>query len=290
MIEFRPEIGMIEYISEELKKLGHKYKNELSYEKNFMDLLSTQRHIPEPKKRLIIELKNITIPPDLYLGYNEIKRKIHSGESIKPHLNRLTKDISKKDKLLISWNIHHLHLGLNIESDGYTERTGPILFVMFLSGFVIFIDILQHGKGFSDVWVNKKLIEKIHNNFPQVISVYKMELITADTLDEKQMMALRKINGNHAIKMSDGTVYVLMGTMSNGQSFHDQIKLMRIAIELKTIKEKIENNQEPIMQALNYNSSDKVTLSVQPQKNGILLVYDVAKNVSLIFRETIKSE
>ena len=57
---------------------------------------------------------------------NNLINKLQNAEDIIPHLSRSVKDKQYNDALYNDWKIYHLHLGINIESDGYVERTKKI--------------------------------------------------------------------------------------------------------------------------------------------------------------------
>ena len=101
--------------------------------------------------------------------------KIEKGESVNPHLNSATKK-DQLDGLLYDWGIHHLHLGETFSAPGYVERTGPVLFAIFRKDDVYFIDIRNH-----EGWSDKNLLEIVNRNWPELLSIYKMEGVMPET-------------------------------------------------------------------------------------------------------------
>jgi|GEM_PF-1845046 len=112
-----------------------------------------------------------------------LKQKFLAGNSIRPYLSRGIKNIfiendtsssSDKDLMLNEWGIHHLHLGENLEPDGFIERTPAVLFCKIMNNDVYFIDILDHGNGHLP-WTEKKLLEIIQANWPELMKPYEMK-------------------------------------------------------------------------------------------------------------------
>ena len=154
------ENGMRTYIDEQLAQFSFQYDDSLTTIENLKAVFALQRRIPSDKRRLVIELPGIQVPEGTEKAYESIKRKLTLGLTINPHLSLSTTKYIYNDLLLNSWNIHHLHLSEERVKNGFFKRTGPVLFCMFFENAVIFIDIMPHGRGYSDVWVNENLIKK----------------------------------------------------------------------------------------------------------------------------------
>ena len=73
--------------------------------------------------------------------------------------NAITKkgkaEVINLDLLLNALNIHHLHLGEKIESDGFINRTGSILLCLFTDKVVYFILTVRHGERKIGVYKRK---------------------------------------------------------------------------------------------------------------------------------------
>lgn len=269
MIKFIPENGMRTYIDEQVDQFGFQYDDSLTTIENLTAVFALQRRIPSDKRRLVIELPNIQVPKGTERAYESIKRKLTLGLTIKPHLSLSTTKYIYNDLLLNSWNIHHLHLSEEPFKNGFFKRTGPVLFCMFFENAVIFIDIMPHGRGYSDVWVNENLIKKLHKYLPEAIGHFRVKGITGHNLDSKQRLALRNKHYNYAMQMEDGTVYQLMGTMSNGDSFHDIRRLMHIQRMVDYYSRVIQVNQKEFKQSLNLKETENLTLTIAFHGNEI---------------------
>jgi hypothetical protein len=89
-----------------------------------------------------------------------IVRKIERGDDLRSHLSRAVevafdpKGKKDRDLLIGDWGIHHLHLGTAVEADGFTKRTGDLLFAVFGPADAYLINIYEHGK-----WALRDIIE-----------------------------------------------------------------------------------------------------------------------------------
>lgn len=280
MINFLPEMGIRAYIDEQLEQFGFPYDGDLTTNENLKAVFALQRRIPSAKRRIVIELPGIQVPKETEKAYDSIRRKLTLGLSIKPHLSLSTSKYIYNDLLLNCWNIHHLHLSEEPYKKGYFRRTGPVLFCMFFDNAVVLIDIMPHGSGHSDVWVNEKLIKKLHKYLPESIERYKVKGIRGHNLDSTQRLALQKSHCNYSLKMEDGTVYQLMGIMSNGDCFHDIHRLMHVQRTIDYFTKVIELNEHSISTSLESNLSEKISLTISLHGNQVKL-YAIEKRAIL---------
>ena len=128
-----------------------------------------QKRLVEPKPRRVHVSNAFECPREHQRGYDELRRKVESGDDVRPHLSRFLADLDKNDALLNDWGIHHLHLGTTIESDGFAARTGPVLFVRFESADAYFIAIQEHG-----AWSDKRMLDVVQENWPTVFDRFQM--------------------------------------------------------------------------------------------------------------------
>lgn len=284
MIHFSPEKGMKIYLSDELKSYGHSYDESESFENNFMDLLSLRRRLPKAIPRIIIELKDFEIPPHMMSGYKEVCRKINFGISIKPHLSRSIDNIKYNDLLLNSWNIHHLHLSSTPDNSGFVQRTGPVLFAMFFDNVVICIDILEHGRGHSDVWVNDRLIQRLHDYAPSVLERMKVKNVSRETYTSQQKLSLRKNHVNHIMSMSDNTNYHLMGLTASGHFIGDQFYMMNIRREMDHLEELTQLNESIVFEKLGLDLSQNLLLTFIIHE-GKVRIYHLEKRTIINFNQ-----
>lgn len=160
----------------------------------------------EKRPREIYKATSFACPAEVEIGLKWLEEKILKGESVNPHLNSATKK-DKLDGLLYDWGIHHLHLGETFSAPGYVKRTGPVLFAIFRKNNVYFIDIRDHVG-----WSDKGLLDIVNENWPELLSIYKMEGVKPETsFDEKEITLLRKSGINTFHELSAGNSYLPMG-------------------------------------------------------------------------------
>lgn len=261
MITFNPEMGIKEYIKDELKKYGHRYDEKMGWEDNLLITYSLLRKIPSDKSRLLIELPNVIVPPHLIHGYNSLKRSIVSGGSIKGHLSTKTAKFKFHDLLLNYWNIHHLHLSDVKYKNGFYERTGYVVFCVIFDNAVIIIDVMPHPTAQNDGWFNIDLIEKIHKYIPELLHEFKNSSVTGNTFTATERKSIHNSHANYAMKLNDGTVYFIPGVMANGISFKDFMRLNFLKRHIDYLETVIRDNSEDFEKALNTTDCE-LTLTV----------------------------
>lgn len=264
MIDFDEKIGVQEFVNDSLMPIGKTYDSEYSIHDNLRIAYSILRRIPSTVPRAFIELPDIVVPADLQAGYRELIRRFVEGKSVLPYLSTSTANPCYKDSLLNSWGLHHLHLCNEPHPtiENFNDRTGPVLFMKIFDNVAIAIDILQHGRGFSDVWVNDHLIKKLHNHLPESLSRYKMN-VTGAEYTHQEHKKLRKSNANYAMRMPDGTSYVLMGTMASGDALDDQLLLARFVRDIDYFKQIISHHEHDIRNSINLANDVELQLTVK---------------------------
>jgi hypothetical protein len=128
-----------------------------------------RRLIPVVPRKVLVA-KEFTCPPELQPGLDLVKKKIEQGIDLRSHLSRRIVDLDYDDDLLNDWDIHHLHLGTTLDTDGFVKRTGPVLFVRFDDLNAFFINVLGHGS-----WTNQDMIRTIHRNWPESIEQFRIK-------------------------------------------------------------------------------------------------------------------
>lgn len=278
MITFEPEVGMKDYIEGQIKKFGHSYDKNTSWEKNLIKLNALRRRIPNAKPRVVLELPKIQVPTKWKMGYEILKNKIINGNSIEKHLSYNNRKRNYQDNLLNYWDIHHLHLNPEIKEDGRLGRSGEILFAKFYDNAVIFIDILDHTNVQSEFWSNKELIEKIHHYVPEAISDKKSNRLTGYDLKDSERAALHKNRMNYALKMNDGTVYMFSNIMSNGDTLEDWQGVLYYKLKIERLEKIIKLDGDNIIRQL---GEKELTITVKTDGN---VVEPYVKNKNTLLR------
>ena len=123
-------------------------------------------------------------------------------------------------------------------SDGFVERTKELLFCLVDAEYAYFIKIAAHRPA---QWAKKELIEIIHRNWPEAISAYRLNGVTAvnPEINDEDRKILRTANVATLLDMQDGTVYLEpeLGHTSGGL----HVKDLRWADQMYRIAQKIED-------------------------------------------------
>ena len=138
-----------------------------------------------------------------------------------------------QDKLLNDWGIHHIHFK--------EEKTKELLFVFFNQKNAYLIDIMPHENPELEIitWANSNLIQILHNNWPDLLIPYKMNLVAECRITDKNRQALRNNNANAFITVLDGTTYMPLGggLVSSGHGITDIIQKDKTIEVIKTMQE-----------------------------------------------------
>lgn len=209
--------------------------------------LNLKNRLVEPKEREVHKSDMLYCPVRFRGSFREIERMIKNGEDINSHLSRLVRfveDPSSRDRhrdiLLDLWGIKHIHLGTQIERDGFVERTGPILFSKFDEKNTYFLLIKRHGREgnrYHDPWNNQILIDIIHRNWPDTIKNYKAT-VKANKATDDEIKKWKKGNINTIATAKDGTLYFPPGgglTMSG-----DNIQHVRVCFHILRVIDNFE--------------------------------------------------
>lgn len=221
-----------EHVKNELLLLGFSYDENRDVTDNSINLFNLRRRLPKEIPRKVVFSKEFVCPSENKKGLDSLVRKIEKGQCLIPSLSKTISKADYNDATLDDWGIHHFHLGEH-EVSGVIERTKNVAFVIVLDDCALFLQVLAHGKGHSNVWVNTTLIEIIHNNWPNAISHMKTQ-VSGSELTFSERSTLRKKNVNVDIKVADGTVYFSPGggRMSNGASMNDFMNLQIVYRDL----------------------------------------------------------
>lgn len=198
-----------------------------------------EQRLVENRQREIHISNHFSCPPELERGWEILKNKIESGQDIKPHLSKLVLKPTNKDSLLNDWRVHHFHLGEELQGE-FTKRTGPLLFAIVADNDFYAIDIFSHGK-----WADDSIVEIIHENWPDIISNYKIQ--NAESLSHKETsqerLGLRKNQINSFFECSDGTVYAPIGggSATSGYNVENTLRIIKQKKFLKHLQDFLEN-------------------------------------------------
>lgn len=154
--------------------------------------------------RNVVASTEFTCSPAYAAGVALIRQKAENGEDLIPHQSRGLLDPDYNDALLNHWGIHHFHLGIVLEQDGFIERTGPLLFASVTDTHFYMINVCNHGD-----WTRQGLVEILHNNWPDEFGEHKCPGAVGleRKVSDNDIRQLRDAGVNTFIQISDGSVY-----------------------------------------------------------------------------------
>ncbi|MGE7119634.1 hypothetical protein ACQKIC_05450 [Peribacillus sp. NPDC046944] len=199
------------------------------------------RRLISPLPRKVLISKEFHCPEDLKEGLDLIIGKIKKGMDLKPHLSKGILNLNYHDDLLNDWGIHHLHLGVKIDKTGFSNRTGPVLFVRFDNKHAYIINVMKHGS-----WTNQEMIRIIHNNWPKSIERFQLNGVTAASpaLTDEQYKKARQSHSIVLVEAEKGAVYgpLGMGYATSGHSIEVTRTCDFFAIRLREYEKYIKEN------------------------------------------------
>ncbi|GAB3535291.1 hypothetical protein GCM10027403_12570 [Arthrobacter tecti] len=151
---------------------------------------------------------------------DELASRIVAGNDLTPQLSRgvavvrTPKEVRNRratrrdlDRLLAEWDVHHLHLSLELESGGFARRTGHLLFAVFQPVDAYLIGVFPHG-----AWTKRALAETCVRNWPSAGIFQPAQGLAklAHQVDEADQSALRAAGITTLLEI-DGRIWMPQG-------------------------------------------------------------------------------
>ncbi|MBD3350055.1 MAG: hypothetical protein GF364_01035 [Candidatus Lokiarchaeota archaeon] len=186
--------------------------------------LNLTTRLVDPKPREVLKSDLFYCPKRFRTVLENLENKIKNGEDLTPYLSSRVGWVDDeggrkdrhRDRLLIAWGIHHIHLGEKKGSNGFIERTGPLLFVRFTEEKAYFLIIRRHGrrtkkngqksKRYHYPWNRQFFIDILHNNWSDSIRDNEVGLEYEAPSDEEIKQWMRGYI-NVPPKTKNGTAY-----------------------------------------------------------------------------------
>ncbi len=146
-----------------------------------------------------------------------IARKIEGGDDLIAHLSRGTRTVhmpaAKRrsargrldlDRLVAEWGIHHLHLALDVQDNGFVRRSGDLLFGCFATDDAYLIGVFPHGS-----WALAKIVEICVRDWPDasIFTALNGVVGLAEPCSDEDRLVLRKAGLSTPVEV-DGRVWV----------------------------------------------------------------------------------
>jgi hypothetical protein len=263
-----------EFITKEMLSLSLKYDCAQSLKENTIRYLNAKRRIVGNQQRKVHEAKELHIPLQHTIAYRRLKKLISTGGDLNAYLSRGIEAAKANDLALNDWGIHHLHFCPR------PARSREILFVKFTDTDAFMIQVLSHGRDHSEVWVNTRLIEILHSNWPEIMEPYRASAIDGESLAINERKNIRNNHGNVVIKISNGTSYFPPGggLTASGRCITDIIDCDKIISKLTEWEYLVKANESRFRSALNITAVDELSIKLKVEDQGCS-VYDPVRNI-----------
>ena len=214
----------------------------------------------QQRPRQVLVASDLEVSDEFVEPFTQIVNDIRNGESLQKYQTRLLKKLDKKDDLLSHWKIQHLHLGSELEHDGYVKRTNELIFALFDNDIAYIIGLFYHGD-----WCEKDILEKLKNQWPSTMNKFVGDTSSESELSPEEFKILRSKGVNALVRLSDGEDYFPPGfgvSVSNNPveavTNIDKI-IFKFNQDFETIKMNIEHiiSQDP-----ENRSSDVITIGL----------------------------
>jgi hypothetical protein len=201
----------------QMQSKGYKWQknHKISSFHQYMNLLNRE---VTPKPREVRISNEFSCPNELMTSFNTFINDLRLGYNVNAYLSSNLKRAGYNDGFLNDFGLHHFHLGIGIcntgKSKGFINRTGPVLVAYVTDKTAYLIGIYEHGENASlDLWTDQFTIEIIHNEWPEVLSAFKIHGISPspEPITTEQRKVLRSKSCNSFIEMPDGVIYAPMG-------------------------------------------------------------------------------
>jgi hypothetical protein len=242
-IDFRKDFSLL--LKDELYSLGIEINQSIPIDEipylyfNFIKIKI------DPQPRRILKANDFNCPSNLLLGLNNLEEKIINGYKLTPHLSKLVyKDYNSRDYMLNDWGIFHLHLGINI-TDGFVDRTDPVLFCIVKTDIIYFIAMKHHGE-----WTDQSLLKIVYSNWPELIKPFILPDVVSTTGNptNNEIGILRKGNVMLLIEIEHGVVIRPPGGgyMTDGTSQDVVFQRDNAMRRLTNLEDEIKSNEDNI--------------------------------------------
>lgn len=196
-----------------LKELPHRPEDHAELEAKRVDELLIlylnwrSRYVtPRPRKvhrSKALDANALATDPTYQPGIERITYLIETGGDLGPHLSRGVKygyegsgplREAHLDPMLNDWGVHHLHMNIEMDTDGFVKRprTEPqwnyLLFAAFRPDDAYLIDIMEHGD-----WVRDHVMQVVMDEWPDAGILMHFPGITLGNIPtEEERAKLRK--------------------------------------------------------------------------------------------------
>lgn len=239
-----------EILTQEIFLLGYSVEAGSDLYTIAIQYFDLKRRIPPNLKWTVKQSKNLAIKPlsrSIRSGLDKFIKQAETGKNLKPYLSIQIDNPNYRDLMFYDWGIFHFHLGTkpHRKYKGFIERTDDLLFSVadFSTASMYLIDIHPHKRGFT----NKRLLEKIEDNWPQILDPYTLSRVKhlIHNVSSDDISDLRKSYINPIIQTSSGRTLRPMGggVTTTGSSRENKIRANRAIERARELEKKLEEQK-----------------------------------------------
>jgi hypothetical protein len=165
------------------------------------------------RRRVVYAPKDFNSPSDLQLGFEFLLEQVRCGACLRPHQTMKLLSPAFED-LLLDWGIHPFHLGIEMQSNGFVERTERLLFARVTDFSFFVLGVFEEG-----AWTREGLVRTIHESWPDSIDRFRVLGIPANEPSSAEPERRQRGGGDSAgvVAMPDGTVYHALEVMPKAE-------------------------------------------------------------------------
>lgn len=209
-------------------------------------ILNFYRKIGIGNKKVISYARNIKIPQKCQKRVGSVLKYLSKGGDITPYLSTQSINLNRKQDLMFNdWNILHIHLGKtpHINNHRFIERTGELLFLLNTVNEIRVLGLYHHN---PPPWSRQELIQKIYDNWPEMLNVLTEEQLEV-SFNDYQRGELRKSHVNVIDEVYDKKKHkkicvmttATMGITCSGESSIDVMTYIKVCRILREIEKNI---------------------------------------------------
>lgn len=213
----------ITQVRNDLEAIGYDHSN-LSNKDCLVTWFDWKIRIVNPGIRTIKKSDTFNCLTHLELGLSKLEKAFKTNEAIWPWQSKRIEDVQYLDGLFADWGILHFHLGTDLKTDGYIDRTGRLLYAIVTQNTVYEIGIYSHND-----WYEYDILNIVERNWPDLLGPY----ILKDVIDvlnpissREDVKSSRIAKINRAIKLNSGRIVfspgggITLGNTSVKASLH----------------------------------------------------------------------
>lgn len=229
------------------------------------------------RKRKVI-IHNSLLRNEKYQQYRssitKLKNIFENGSSIRPYLSNKVNKIYFDDRLLLDWNIYHLHF---IPNNSKQQRTNDILFITESDDIIHFLSIMTH-----EDFYNIDLLKYIYDNAPSILEHYKLVGIQPlpQNYSSETIKNLRSNNVGYCVSFENN---VYAPSLNKRSITYLQEAKLRLFVVLKEVEKSIIEQREYLFSQLPQTTNALNLEWIIEKGNYKLQLYDRTTNAMCLF-------